>query len=283
MKLTKIKWEGKVTAAVCNGEKGTVRPIPNYSLLSLIERAEVEKVSLSELAGNLASAHPIESSPVLPLEPKEVWACGCTYKASSSFRDAEHGTREGFYAHVYSGERPEIFFKGTARVCVGPGEPIGIRRDSRFTAPEPELAVVLGSKGSVVGYTLANDVSAWDIERENPLYLPQSKVYDGCCALGPVIVTTDELVDPYNLDMTCVITRGGETVYSGSTNTSNLNRKIEQLIEYLLRANAVPLGTVLLTGTGIIVPETAALQPGDICTIAVPEIGELSNPAQLVG
>ena len=126
-------------------------------------------------------------------------------------------------------------------------------------------------------------MSAWDIERENPLYLPQSKVYDGCCSLGPVVVTTDELTDPYNLDMTCVITRGEETVYSGSTNTSNLNRKIEQLIEYLLRANSAPRGTVLLTGTGIIVPETAALQPGDVCTITSPQIGELSNPAALVG
>ena len=283
MKLTKIRWDGKVTAAVCDCDNNTVRPIPNYSLMSLIERAEVEKTSLSELAGRLVSAHPVESSPVLPLVPKEVWACGCTYKASSSFRDAEHGTREGFYADVYSGERPEIFFKGTGRVCVGPGEPIGIRPDSKFTAPEPELAVVLGSKGYIVGYTIANDVSAWDIERENPLYLPQSKVYDGCCSLGPVVVTTDELTDPYNLEMTCVITRGQETVYSGSTNTSNLNRKIEQLIEFLLRANSAPRGSVLLTGTGIIVPEAAALRPGDVCTITVPEIGVLSNPAAMVG
>jgi len=140
----------------------------------------------------------------------------------------------------------------------------------------------LGSKGSIVGYTLANDVSAWDIERENPLYLPQSKVYDGCCSLGPVIVTPDELTDPYSLDMSCVITRDGETVFEGDTNTSQLNRKIEDLIDYLLRANSVPSGSVLLTGTGIIAPETAALQPGDICSITCPAIGTLSNPAELV-
>jgi 2-dehydro-3-deoxy-D-arabinonate dehydratase len=280
MKITKIKWEGKITAAVL--ERDEVRPIPNYTLRNLIERAELEKISLAELARKLASKHPIAVPPIMPLTPREVWACGCTYEASSSFRDAEHGTREGFYAHVYTAPRPEIFFKGNSRVCVGPGEPIGIRPDSRFTAPEPELAVVLGSNGSIVGYTLGNDVSAWDIERENPLYLPQSKVYDKCCALGPVVVTPDELTDPYRLTMTCTITRGGSTVFEGSTSTSRLGRKIEHLVEYLLRANRVPRCSVLLTGTGIIVPETAALQPGDVCTITVPEIGTLSNPAAIV-
>ena len=133
---------------------------------------------------------------MLPIHAPEVWACGCTYETSASFRDAEHGTREGMYAHVYREARPEIFFKGTARVCVGPTDAIGIRCDSQFTAPEPELALVLGSKGSIVGYTLANDVSAWDIERENALYLPQSKVYERCCALGPVIVTADAIAGP---------------------------------------------------------------------------------------
>jgi 2-dehydro-3-deoxy-D-arabinonate dehydratase len=282
MKLTKIKWEGKVTAAVCDSENNEIFPVPNYSLMALIERSEVEHIPIADLARKLASAHPIDEPPQTPLTPKEVWACGCTYKASSSFRDAEHGTREGFYAQVNTAPRPEIFFKGNARVCVGPGEPIGMRSDSKFTAPEPELAVILGSKGSIVGYTLANDVSAWDIERENPLYLPQSKVYDKCCSLGPVIVTPDELTDPYNLEMTCSITRGAETVFSGATNTSNLDRKIEELIEYLLRANSVPRGSVLLTGTGIIVTEESRLLPGDVCTIEVPEIGVLSNPVEVV-
>lgn len=280
MKLAKIKWEGKVTAAVF--EEKAVRPIPNYSLMELIRRSEIEKTPLAELARSLAAAHAEELTPILPLQPREVWACGCTYEASSSFRDAEHGTREGFYAYVYREPRPEIFFKGTHRVCVGPGQPIGIRSDSKFTAPEPELAVVLGSKGSILGYTLANDVSAWDIERENPLYLPQSKVYDACCALGPVIVTPDELTNPYDLEMTCTILRNSHTVFSGSVNTSKLNRKIETLVDYLLRCNSVPMGSILLTGTGIIVPEEAGLRPGDVCTISVPEIGVLSNPTALV-
>ena len=168
-------------------------------------------------------------------------------------------------------------------MCVGPGEPIGIRCDSKFTAPEPELALVLGKGGSIVGYTLANDVSAWDIERENALYLPQSKVYDRCCALGPVIVTPDEIGDPYKLEMTCTITRGGEERFSGAISIAKLHRKLETLVEYLTRANHVPAGTVLLTGTGIIVTKEAALAPGDVVTIAVPGIGELSNPAAVVG
>jgi len=212
-----------------------------------------------------------------------VWACGCTYEMSASFRDAEHNTREGFYAYVFNAQnRPESFFKGTARVCVGPGQGIGIRPDSKFTAPEPELAVVLGQGGRILGYTLANDVSAWDIEKENPLYLPQSKVYNACCSLGPVMVTADEMEDPYRLEMTCTITRGGEEVFRGSVNTSKLNRKIETLIEFVYRANAIPSGSVLCTGTGIIVKEENALAPGDVVTISVPEIGELVNPAVLL-
>ncbi len=131
-------------------------------------------------------------------------------------------------------------------------------------------------------YTLANDVSAWDIERENPLYLPQSKIYDGCCALGPVMVTADELPDPYRLQMTCTVTREGRELFSGSVSTERLHRRIETLIEFLRRANRVPAGTVMLTGTGIIMPEGAALAPGDMVTIRVPEIGELVNRAAVV-
>ena len=276
MKLSRVKWNGKIAAAVFN--EGAARPIPGYTVMDLLRRSEVEKEPLAELAGSLAAPHQEELEPLMPIQPREVWACGCTYEASSSFRDAEHGTREGFYAHVYREPRPEIFFKGTSRVCVGPGEPIGIRPDSEFTAPEPELAVVLGTNGAILGYTLANDVSAWDIERENPLYLPQSKVYDGCCSLGPVIVTPDELTDPYNLDMVCRIRRGEQTIFEGSVNTQKLNRRIETLVEYLLKANTVPRGSVLLTGTGIIVSEEAALAPGDVVSISVPQIGDLTNP-----
>ena len=280
MHLGQIQTGGATIAAIF--EKGMARPIPNHSMLDLIRRAEAQNIALATLAADLASRVAEPHEPVLPIHPPEVWACGCTYETSASFRDAEHGTREGMYAYVYREARPEIFFKGTARVCVGTGQPIGIRADSRFTAPEPELAVVLGSAGRIVGYTLADDVSAWDIERENALYLPQSKVYDGCCALGPAIVLAGDVPDARQLEISCTTTRAGRTVFSDSVSTEKLHRRIETLIEYLMRANRVPCGTVLLTGTGIIVPESAALAPGDVVSIRVPEIGELTNPAVMV-
>jgi 2-dehydro-3-deoxy-D-arabinonate dehydratase len=280
MQLGQIKWNGATTAAIFNGT--AARPIPDYTLLDLICRAEKEGEILSEIAARLASRQSVLAEHRIPLQPREVWGCGCTYETSAAFRDAEHGTREGFYAHVYKADRPEIFFKGTARVCVGPGQPIGIRSDSKFTAPEPELALVLGAKGRILGYTLANDVSAWDIERENPLYLPQSKTYSACCALGPVIVTVDEIADARALNMTCTVRRGDAEIFSGETSISRLGRTFETLVEYLLRSNPVPAGSVVLTGTGIIVKEDSALAAGDIVTIKVAEIGELSNPCVVV-
>jgi len=285
MKLGQIRQNGAVIAAIF--EEGSVRPIPAHTLIDLINRSEVESTPLPELASRLASRQPVEAAPIIPVHPVEVWASGCTYETSAVFRDGEtvepdKGTREGMYAYVYREARPEIFFKGTSRVCVGPGQAIGIRSDSKFTAPEPELAVVLGKKGAIVGYTLANDVSAWDIERENALYLPQSKVYTACCSLGPVMVTADELTDPYNLHMTCEIIRDGTVRFSGSTSTAKLHRKIETIVEYLVRSNPVPCGSVLCTGTGIIVTEEVALAPGDVVRIRVREIGELSNTCAVV-
>jgi 2-dehydro-3-deoxy-D-arabinonate dehydratase len=271
MRLGQIRHDGRLVAAIFEGD--LARPIPAHSLVELIRRSEAESIALPALAASLASRHGEPAAPLIPIHPVEVWACGCTYETSASFRDAEHGTREGMYAHVYRADRPEIFFKGTARVCVGPGQTIGLRADSKFTAPEPELAAILGSRGAILGFTLANDVSAWDIERENPLYLPQSKVYTACCALGPVIVTADEMADPYKLQMTCTITREGVTTFEGSVSTARLHRRLETLVQYLLRANPVPAGSVLLTGTGIIVTEDAALAPGDRVSIRIPEIG----------
>jgi 2-dehydro-3-deoxy-D-arabinonate dehydratase len=280
MKIGQIEFEGRITAAIF--EEGFCRPIPEYTVQQLIDRAYRDGESLSKVAAGHASKASIYAPPILPNQPKEVWACGCTYEMSASFRDAEHGTREGFYRHVFTAPRPEIFYKGSARHCVGPEGKIGIRQDSSFTAPEPELAVLLGKKGQVLAYSLANDVSAWDIERENPLYLPQSKVYTACCSLGPWWVTADELSDPYSLEMSCTIIRGETVLFKGETSTKKLGRKIEHLVEYLMRANPVPSGSVLLTGTGIIVTQEAALAPGDIVSISATGIGTLSNEAVLV-
>jgi len=216
--------------------------------------------------------------PAMPLTPPEVWGAGVTYRRSADFR--EEGS--GIYDRVYAEPRPELFFKATASRCVGPGQPIGRRRDSMFTASEPELAVVLGASGEVLGYTLANDVSAWDIERENPLYLPQSKVYRGCFAFGPVIVTPDEIADPYALELRCRIVRGGSEVFVGAASTSQLKRRVPELVEWLLRSNDIPAGTILSTGTGIIQPMEIGLEEGDVVTIECSEIGALTNPVALV-
>lgn len=280
MKLGQIDWEGRLTAAVF--DEGFARPVPGYTVRELIDEIERRHLTLLDFLKAHASKGRVEAEPRIPIAPREVWACGCTYEMSAAFRDGEHGTREGFYHHAHTAPRPEIFFKGTHRVCVGPEGKIGLRSDSTFMAPEPELAVLLGSKGHVLGYTLANDVSAWDIERENPLYLPQSKVFTGCCALGPWFVTPDEIKDPYSIDMGCKIQRGETLLFEGASSTSKLGRKLEVLIEYLLRANPVPAGSVLLTGTGIIVTQEAALQPDDVVTITGKGLGTLSNEAALV-
>ena len=282
MKLAQVRVDAGVAVAI--RENGGYRLLESPSMNALLAVADASATSLADVAAEAASdGWRDDVDLLLPLEPAEVWACGCTYAPSADFRDGELGTRDGMYSYVHKPEnRPEIFFKGTSRVCVGSGERIGIRRDSAFTAPEPELGVVIGAGGRILAYTLGNDVSAWDIERENALYLPQSKVYDACCSLGPVLVTPDEVPDPYSLQMSCQITRDGRETFSGSVSTSKLRRTVEELVEHLTRSNKVPTPTVVLTGTGIIVEQESALQPGDVCTISVPQIGTLSNPAALV-
>ncbi len=215
---------------------------------------------------------------MVPIFSPEVWGFGVTYKRSAEFRDDD--ARQTIYDQVYQSDRPESFFKATASRCSGPNAPICVRGDSNFTATEPELAYVLGDEGQIVGYTLCNDVSAWDIEKANPLYLNQSKIYQGCCALGPALVTADEIDDPYDIDIHCRILRDDAVVFEGEANTSQLARSFDELNEYLYRDNLIPAGTVVSTGTGIIVPNDLGLREDDIVMIASPQIGVLSNPVQ---
>ena len=250
-----------------------VRRDPAAWLRSAERNGALETMGWTEL---LAGRAPVRLT--MPLTPPEVWGAGVTYRRSADFR--EEGS--GIYDRVYVAERPELFFKATASRCAGPGDPIGRRRDSAFTASEPEVAVVVGAEGAILGYTVANDVSAWDIERDNPLYLPQSKVYDGCFSFGPVVVTPDEVKDPYALEVTWRVMRGIREVFGGSASTAQLKRKFPELVGWLRRSNAVPIGTVLSTGTGIIQPMDVGLEPGDVVTISCPEIGALVNPVALV-
>lgn len=281
MKLTQVHQNDQLVAAIVEGDK--YRLVPGQTTASLIVQAEISGKSLSSIAAALAVDELIDAKAGIPITPPEVWGAGCTYALSAEFRDTQVDGDDGMYSYVHNTDhRCELFEKGGSRVCVGPNDGIGIRSDSKFTAPEPELALALNSKGEIQGYMVGNDVSAWDIERENALYLPQSKVFDRCVALGPVLVTPDEISDPYALDMTCTITRGSETTFDGSCSTGQLKRKFEELIAALLQSNTVPAATVLFTGTGIIVTQEAALAPGDIVAISVPEIGTLANPAVIV-
>ncbi|MFA6001021.1 MAG: fumarylacetoacetate hydrolase family protein [Thermoleophilia bacterium] len=221
---------------------------------------------------------------LMPIFPPEVWGFGVTYQRSAEARDAdvarEMDSTASIYDRVYHSERPECFFKATTARCVGPNGPIGIRSDSELTATEPELAYVLGADREIIGYTICNDVSAWDLERDNPLYLPQSKIFSGCCALGPVIVTPSEIPDPYALEISCRIIRGGEIIYSDATSSGRIGRRFEELNEFLYRDNPIPLGTVVSTGTGIMVPNEHNLRDGDIVEIEIDGIGVLSNRAE---
>ena len=217
----------------------------------------------------------------MPLYPPEVWAFGVTYQRSADERDRD--SSKDIYTRVYYGERPELFFKATPPRCVGPNGSIGIRRDSKLTAVEPELAYTLGQDGEIIGYTICNDISAWDIERDNPLYLPQSKIFTGCCALGPVLVTPSEIPDPYNLMISCRIYKGGRLAYEDSVSTARLNRKFEEMTEYLTRDNPVPIGTTISTGTGIMVPNDLALSDGDMVEIEIERIGVLRNSVKQLG
>jgi len=213
----------------------------------------------------------------VPIDPAEVWGAGVTYKKSAEFRDEDTSTSKGIYDLVYSSPRPELFFKGRAAHCVGPNAAATIRADSSFTAPEPELALVLTARGEIIGYTLCDDVSAWDIERENPLYLPQSKIFYGCAVLGPAIVTPDELGDPLALTLRCRILREGHIVFDESVGLDRMKRRFDELIHYLRLNNPIPDGTVLSTGTGIIVPPELALHEGDVIEMACPPIGTLRH------
>ena len=219
-------------------------------------------------------AHPHLLSPVTP---PEVWAAGVAYERSREARLAET-TTVGIYDKVYDAERPEVFFKATASRCVGPNVSVGVRADSRWTVPEPELAVVLDGGGAIAGYTLGNDMSARDIEGENPLYLPQAKVYRACCSLGPVLLLSDGQDEPL-FTLRCRISRRGREVFTGEVRTSRLRRRIGDLIAYLRRSNDIPPMTVLLTGTGIVPGEEYACEEGDLIEIGADEIGVLRNPA----
>jgi 2-dehydro-3-deoxy-D-arabinonate dehydratase len=213
-----------------------------------------------------------------PIGCQEVWAAGVTYFRSRDARMSESKSSGGgdFYDRVYDADRPELFFKATPSRVVGPKGRVAIRDDAKWSVPEPELTLLVSPKGKITGYTIGNDMSSRDIEGENPLYLPQAKVYHRCCALGPSILLNDGTFD-MKAEVKLEILRGGKTEFLESTTLASLKRDPKSLVSYLYRNNVFPQGCFLLTGTGIVPPDSFTLQPGDTIQITIPPIGTLVN------
>jgi 2-dehydro-3-deoxy-D-arabinonate dehydratase len=221
----------------------------------------------------------LESVQILPpLDEQEVWGAGVTYERSKVAREQESERAASFYDRVFRAQRPELFFKATRSRVVGVGQSIRVRVDSKWSVPEPELALVLSSSLELVGFTIGNDVSARDIEGENPLYLPQAKVYDSCCALGPSITLAEAMPARATIGITLEITRQGVIAHRGETSIARMARPFEDLINWLGRDNCFPHGVILLTGTGIVPPDDFSLEAGDVVRITIDGIGTLINP-----
>lgn len=213
-----------------------------------------------------------------PLQSQEVWAAGVTYYRSRTARmeESKQSGGDSFYDKVYEAERPELFFKATPHRVAAPGDTVRIRADSNWNVPEPELTLAINSQGRIFGYTIGNDMSSRDIEGANPLYLPQAKVYDRSAALGPCLVVSDQLPGPETI-ISIEILRGGSLVFAGETTIGQIKRPLASLAEWLFRENSFPFGCYLMTGTGVIPPDTFTLQLGDEIRITLSGVGTLCN------
>ena len=216
------------------------------------------------------------------LSQQPIWAAGVTYKISEEARERE-SDNSTIYTRVYSAERPELFWKSIGYEAVGSTEPVGIRSDATWSVPEPELVVVYNAYKEVSGFTVGNDMSSRDIEGANPLYLPQAKVYDSACAIGPRIWLQTNSDSFPKLEIQIQIERTGNIVFSGSTSTDRLHRKLAELSEYLGRCKTFPYGVLLMTGTGVVPPDDFTLEAGDVVSIEIETIGELVNKVQVIG
>ncbi|HCU91873.1 MAG TPA: fumarylacetoacetate hydrolase [Actinobacteria bacterium] len=234
------------------------------------------------LRGPAAGPVPPGARVVAPIGGQEVWAAGVTYTRSRDARVLESGTPDP-YERVYQAERPELFVKATPGRVRGPGEPVGIRGDSGWDVPEPELAVVADRRGHIAGYLNGNDMSSRSIEGENPLYLPQAKVYTGSCAIGPCLATPDEVPGLRSLLISLRVVRDGAEVVSDTVKVADLHRQPGDLVRWLFRALDFPVGVVLLTGTAIVPPPDFTLRAGDEVVIATTGLGELRNVVEVVG
>lgn len=245
-----------------------------------LERLLGEGADLAAAAASSGDPVPPSAGIVAPIERQEVWAAGVTYLRSREARGEEAKDRS-LYDLVYDAERPELFFKSSGPRVVGPGEPIGIRTDSSWDVPEPELVLVLDAELRVVAYTIGNDVSSRSLEGENPLYIAQAKIYERSCAIGPGLVPATGVTPPFEIRL--VVERGGRPVFEGRTSTSAMKRSFEELAAHLGRALTFPDGVFLFTGTGIVPDPSFTLQPDDVVRVEVEGLGVLENPVVHVG
>ena len=268
--------DNEVKVGIRGADSGIAQVIAVDSMADLLSlslsdlRAAIETAKLTGINSEIKHLLP----PVDQLT--EVWAAGVTYKRSRAARE-EESDHSDVYSRVYDAARPELFFKSVAWRVVGHGEPIGVRADSTINAPEPELALVCNAAGEIVGVTICDDVSSRNIEGENPLYLPQAKVYLGSAAVGPGIVPIWEIADLYALDITVKVERSGEIMWGGTTSTREMHRKFEELVGYLFLHMNFPQGAILSTGTGLVPSMDFNLTPGDIVTVEIANVGTLRN------
>ncbi|MBW4027196.1 MAG: 2-hydroxyhepta-2,4-diene-1,7-dioate isomerase [Acidobacteria bacterium] len=259
-------------------EAGSYFLIPDLSWDEIVQQESLEDFCRAVVKGSTACAAPAASDILAPIQSQEVWAAGVTYYRSRNARMEESKDAGGgdFYDRVYQAERPELFFKATGGSVVGSGEKVRIRSDARWSVPEPEMTLLINARGEIMGYTIGNDMSSRDIEGENPLYLPQAKVYDGSCALGPCVFLSREPL-PRETRIEIAIERAGKTEFAGAVQLTELKRDPETLVSYLYRDKSFPQGCFLMTGTGIVPPDSFTLMSGDTIRITIEAVGTLTN------
>ena len=257
---------------------GTYFSVAENSWDALVTQDDLHAFLQAVVANGEAAADFASAQILAPIGTQDVWAAGVTYYRSRSARMEESKSAGGgdFYDRVYSAERPELFFKSTASRVAGPSSQVRIRSDAKWNVPEPELTLLINQRGHIIGYTVGNDMSSRDIEGENPLYLPQAKVYDRSCALGPCILVTPEPL-PTTTPIRLEILRQGAAAFSAETTLAELKRTPVSLVEYLFRDNSFPAGAFLMTGTGIVPPDSFTLASGDRIRITIDPIGTLEN------
>jgi 2-dehydro-3-deoxy-D-arabinonate dehydratase len=283
VRLCKIRTnDGSLRVAALHSD--TVQPldltqIDNcHSLMDILNSADPGGLARFLLRPDSAHFPLADVALLAPVDRQEIWAAGVTYKRSQIARMEESESAASHYDKVYTADRPELFFKATPHRTSGPGQPLRVRSDSSWSVPEPEFTLVINRSGRIVGYTIGNDMSARDIEGENPLYLPQAKFYRQCAGLGPAVLLADQPLQPERTEIQLEIRRGGAVVFTGATSLSQMKRTPEELAAWLCRENEFPDGAFLMTGTGIVPDDSFTLENGDSVSISITGIGTLTNP-----